>query len=114
MVGIDWQRYKALCDQPDVLSRWMLEETASLLSGETRSALLAILGGTPFPKPPDHKGGRDTDMFAVDLPPDVTRSIVEVVGDASQRGLQTPRSTKIGGFATAWRELHTAKAAARV
>ena len=114
MVGIDWQRYKALCDRPDVLSRWMLEETATLLSGETRSALLAILGDTPFPKPPDHKGGETTDMFAVDLPPDVVHSIVEVILDAARRGLRTPRSTKIGGFATAWRELQASQAASRV
>ncbi|MCY3620561.1 MAG: hypothetical protein OXH68_02475 [Gammaproteobacteria bacterium] len=114
MVGIDWQRYKALCDQPDVLSRWMLEETATLLPCETRPALLTILNGAPFPKPPDHKGGENTDMFAVDLPTDVVRSIVEVVLDAAERGLRTPRSTKIGGFATAWRELHAAQAASRV
>ena len=114
MVGIDWQRYKALCDRPDVLSRWMLEETATLLHGETRTALLAILSGTPFPKPPDHKGGDGTDMFAVDLPPDVVRPIVDVVHDAARRGLRTPRSTKIGGFATAWRELQTAQATSRV
>ena len=111
MIGIDWERYKALCDRPDVLSRWMLEETATLLSGETRLALLEILGGTPLPKPPDHKGGEATDMFAVDLPSDVVCSISEVVLDAASRGLRTPRSTKIGGFATAWRELQTAQAA---
>ena len=114
MVGIDWQRYKALCDRPDVLSRWMLEETAALLPGETRSALLGILGGTPFPKPPDHKGGEVTDMFAVDLPSDVVRSIVEVVLVAAERGLRTPRSARIGGFATAWRELQAAHEASRV
>lgn len=114
MVGIDWQRYKALCDRPDVVSRWMLEETATLLSGETRSALLANLSGTPFPKPPDHKGDEATDMFAVDLPADVVRAIVEVVHDAAKRGLRTPRSSKIGGFATAWRELQAAQAASRV
>ena len=89
----------------------MLEETATLLPGGTRTALLTILGGTPFPKPPDHKGGEATDMFAVDLPPDIVRSIVEVVLDAAERGLRTPRSTKIGGFATAWRELQAAQPA---
>ena len=111
---IDWQRYKALCDRPDVLSRWMLEETATLLSGATRTALLTTLGGTPFPKPPDHKGGDVTDMFVVDLAPDVVRSIVDVVHDAAKRGLRTPRSSKIGGFATAWRELQAAQATSRV
>ncbi len=114
MAGIDWQRYKALCDRPDVLSRWMLEQTATLLAGETRTALLDVLNGKPFPKPQDHKGGADTDMFAVDLPTDVVLSIVDVVHDAAERGLRTPRSAKIGGFATAWRELHAAQAASSV
>ncbi|MDE0658316.1 MAG: hypothetical protein F4029_20395 [Gammaproteobacteria bacterium] len=114
MVGIDWQSYKALCDRPDVLSRWMLEETATLLPGETRTALMTILSSAPFPKPDDHKGGEATDMFNVDLPPDVLRSIVEVVLDAAERGLRTPRSSKIAGFATAWRELQDAQAASRV
>lgn len=83
----------------------MLEETAALLCGDARDALLAITGGTPLPKPADHKGGGDTDMFEVALPPAHVRSIVEAVDDAASRGRRTPRSTRIGGFATAWREL---------
>ena len=72
---------------------------------DVRAALLAITRGTPLPKPTDHKGARDTDMFEVDLSRAVVRSIVAAVDDAVGRGLRTPRSTKIGGFATAWREL---------
>lgn len=92
----------------------MLEETAALLAGDSRTALLKIADGTPLPKPTDHKGGEVTDMFEIDLPTDVVRSIVEIVDDAANRGLRTPRSTKIGGFATAWRELQAALGASRV
>lgn len=94
-----------LCERPDVLSRWMLEETAALLPSDARSALVEITCGTPFPKPADHRGGSDTDMFDVALPPGVVHSIVEAVDDAVRQGRRTPRSTRIGGFATAWREL---------
>ncbi|MCE2459671.1 MAG: hypothetical protein J4F38_02705 [Pseudomonadales bacterium] len=83
----------------------MLEESSALLTGDTRAALLEIIAGTPLPKPTDHKGGRDTDMFEVDLPGDVVGSIVEQVDETARRGMSTPRSTRIGGFATAWREL---------
>ena len=92
----------------------MLEETATLLDGDTRAALLEIAAGTPLPKPTDHKGGEATDMFEVALPTDVVGSVVETVDDAAERGLRTPRSTKIGGFATAWRELQVAQEASRV
>lgn len=92
----------------------MLEETATLSDGETRAALLEIAAGTPLPKPTDHKGGEATDMFEIDLPTDVVRSVVEIVDDAANRGLRTPRSTKIGGFAAAWRELQAALGASRV
>lgn len=92
----------------------MLEETAALLDGGSRAALLEIAAGTPLPKPTDHKGGEATDMFEVALPADVVRSVVEIVDDAAERGLRTPRSTKIGGFATAWRELQAAQEVGRV
>ncbi|MYJ73938.1 MAG: hypothetical protein F4089_02065 [Gammaproteobacteria bacterium] len=88
-----------------MLSRWMLEETAALLSGADRAALLEITGRTPLPKPADHKGGGDTDMFEIDLSHVIVRAIVEAVEDATSRCRRTPRSTKIGGFAAAWREL---------
>lgn len=92
----------------------MLEETAALSDGDTRAALLEIAAGTPLPKPADHKGGVATDMFEIDLPTEVVRSVVEVVDDAANRGLRTPRSTKIGGFAIAWRDLQAAQGASRV
>lgn len=113
-MSVSWQSYKALCDRPDVLSRWMLEETAALLAGDTRAALLEIADGTPLPKPTDHKGGEATDMFEVALSKDVVRVIVDTVDEAADRGLRTPRSTRIGGFATAWRELQAAQEASRV
>lgn len=83
----------------------MLEETAALLAGDTRAALLQISEGAPLTKPTDHKGGEATDMFEIALSTDVVRTIVVTVDEAAKHGLRTPRSTKISGFATAWREL---------
>ena len=92
----------------------MLEETAALLGGDARAALVEIAAGTPLPKPTDHKGGEATDMFEVALPAEVVRSIVAVVVEAARRGHRTPRSARIGGFATAWRDLQAVQAGRRV
>ncbi len=97
-----------------MLSRWLLVETATLVPADVRNALLRIANGTPVPKPADHKGGEDTDMFAVSLPADTIRSIADTVDKAATNGLRTPRSTRLGGFATAWRELSDAEAKSRV
>ena len=92
----------------------MLTETAALLPGETGSALPDLARGRPIPKPSDHRGGEDTDMFEVALPLAVLESILKIVEDAAGRGERTPRSTRIGGFAAAWRELRDWQAAHRV
>ena len=100
---MDWQRYKALCERPDVMSRWMLAETATLLPAELRAPVLAALTQRPLPKPPDHKGGADTDMFEVTLAG--VDEIVAAVEAAAARGVTTSQGRGLGGFALAWREL---------
>lgn len=83
----------------------MLVETASLLDEPLRAAVLASCQGTALPKPGDHKGGVDTDMFEVGLTPAEVADVLSVVEDAAERGTPTPRSAKLGGFVAAWREL---------
>lgn len=82
----------------------MLVETASLLDDPLRATVLANCQGAPLPKPADHKGGVDTDMFELGLAPDEVAAVLGVVEDAARRGLTTPRSAKLGGFVAAWRE----------
>ena len=101
---MDWQRYKALCDRPDVMSRWMLVETASLVSPALRAPLRAAMARTPLPKPPDHKGGEQTDMFEVALD-EFADEILVAVEAAVARGATTTQGRGLGGFVAAWREL---------
>lgn len=101
---MDWQRYKALCDRPDVMSRWMLEETACLVPTALRPVLCAAMTQTPLPKPSDHKGGEQTDMFEVALH-DVVDGILAAVEAAVARGETTTQGRSLGGFVAAWREL---------
>ena len=106
---IDWSTYKELCDRPNVLSRWMLTETASLLDVALRQRVLDQLG-PPLPKPADHRGGTDTDMFKVALSAADVRAVRLAVERAEAAGTLTPRTQGrgLGGFVEAWRELEQA------
>lgn len=108
----DWASYKDTCDRPDVLSRWMLTETASLLDAPLRQRLLDLLA-RPLPKPADHRGGTDTDMFEVALSEAEAHAVRLAVERSSQAGTTTPRTKGrgLGGFVEAWRELEKASGA---
>ncbi len=105
---MDWVAYKALCDSPDTFSRWMLEQSIELLTGEARLAarLAAVLRGTPLEKPADHRGGTLTDMIAVILSVEEARAIDQAVARAVDAGRTTTatQSRGLGGFREAWHE----------
>ena len=103
---MDWQRYKRLCDEPRMMSRWMLTETAALLPEQLRAPLEAALSGTPLAKPADHAGGPETDMFPVCL--DAAADILAAVEQAAARGATTTTGRGLGGFVAAWREARDA------
>ena len=103
---MDWDTYKQLCDTPDVMSRWMLEQTIELLDLGCRPLLEAVLVGQPVPKPTDHRGGAATDMFRLDLAREAVLMIHEQVAQAVLTGRTTSatRDRGLGGFEEAWRE----------
>ncbi len=104
---MDWARYKALCDTPDVCSRWMLQQTLELLNdGGLQARLERILAQRPLPKPDDHRGGAATDMFRVDLSLEEVRAVRRQVEAARVRGESTSatRGRGLGGFIEAWQE----------
>ncbi len=105
-LALDWDAYKRLCDTPDVLSRWMLEQTAELLQGGLRTELETALGDGPLPKPADHKGGAATDMFQLRLELHQVAAVHRRVAAAAAAGHTTSgtRRRGLGGFEEAWRE----------
>ncbi len=105
---MDWTNYKAACDQPDVWSRWMLEQALRLLADkpELVAPLRRGLRQPPLPKPAGHKGGGNTDMFRLHLPPATIAAIVIDLGAARARGARTSEGRGLGGFVEAWREYH--------
>jgi len=104
---VDWERYKRLCDQPNVVSRWMLEQTLELVAGhEIAAALRAALAAEPLPRPADHRGGAATSMYVLDLAPAQRATILQLVQAARDAGAATSATAGrgLGGFVEAWRE----------
>lgn len=113
---LDWTRYKALCDTPDVLSRWMLEQTLELLAGHPLAECLRqSLRTMPLDKPADHRGGSQTDMFRLSLSEADVRTIRQIVEAAAAGGRTTSgtRRRGLGGFVEAWAEYERLLAAPR-
>lgn len=109
---MDWADYKALCDSPEVVSRWMLVQTLELVALEGGDAALhrvltAVLQGPPLPKPVDHRGGPHTDMFRLDLTVEDAGTVAALVVRAAAAGRTTTgtQGRGLGGFAEAWQEL---------
>ena len=100
---MDWTRYKALCDAPDVWSRWFIERLLDLGPDSAAAALTAALAGAPLQRPADHRGGRETEMFRVSLVPADVMELLASVRRAEATG-QRPRSLArrgLGGFTEA-------------
>lgn len=107
---MDWARYRALCDRPDVMSRWLLERTAAVLDAEGAHDLArhirTPLAGSPLPRPQDHRGPADLDMFPVRWSPAIVAESVARLEALNDRGgldlalgLRSAR-----GVVAAWRE----------
>jgi len=105
---MDWNEYKALCDQPFMFSRWMLEQTLELAQDKTQLAdvLARILRGRVLTKPIDHRGGRVSDMFDVRIDLEQADAIYRMVEQAERLGRRTTATKQrgLGGFVAAWRD----------
>ena len=117
---MDWATYKARCDHPRVLSRWMLTRTATWVPPPVATKLRRAMEGQPLPKPPDHKGGAATDMFEVRLDAETVASILSSVeraaaGYAPDVGATSPQNdsgpaptASLNAYLAAWREYRDA------
>jgi hypothetical protein len=104
---VDWDRYKRLCDQPNVVSKWLLEQTLELVVGEgIAAALRRALDSPALIKPVDHRGGAATDMCVLDLSRGQCEEVLQQVQAARDAGAVTSTTTErgLGGFVEAWRE----------
>ena len=112
---MEWDEYKRRCDEPRMFSRWMLEQTRELLeraeASELASKIALSLGAPPLPKPGDHKAGRETDMFELELVHSDARAVLQWVRHAIAQDWTTAatRTRGLGGFMEAWMEYVTWK-----
>ncbi len=99
-----WEVYKQRCDQPDVVSRWMIEQTAELLDAGLRERLLAELAEKPIPPPRGHLGDDRADMFVINDLSDVALEISDSVDRAVIAGRRTSATTihGVGRFGEIW------------
>jgi hypothetical protein len=105
----DWVRYRALCDRGDVLSRWLVEQTAGLLEADGDDGLARrvrrIAAGTPLPRPADHLGGAATEFFEARLALAEVRAVAAAVrAAAAEPGRRLPGGRGLGGVTEAWQE----------
>ena len=99
-----WEVYKQRCVQPDVVSRWMIEQTAGLLDAGLRGRLLAELAEKPLPPPRDHLGDARVNMFVTN---ELSRVDLEI-SDSVDRAVVARRRTSattingVGRFGEIW------------
>ena len=112
---MDWATYKARCDDPRVLSRWMLARTAQWVEPSAAAALREAMRAPPLPKPRDHKGGPATDMFEVDLDAPTVAAILHGVEGAAatyvpgaRPGADPAPTASLHAYVAAWREYRDA------
>ena len=107
---MDWTQYKALCDQPEIWSSWMLTQSAELFAQQGAHdlsvALTRTLSTTPIPVPEGFRGPEATRMYRLNLMPAERELALELIQHAVSEGLSTPATAKrgLGGFREAWSE----------
>ena len=100
-----WNEYRHLCDQPNVLSRWMLEQTIQLINDPALTQPLAsVIVGTPLGKPADQYQNSLTDMFVVSMTKHQLEPIVVEVRRAVAENRTLPTGRGLGGFEESWSE----------
>ena len=105
---MDWAEYKRLCDQPNVMSRNLIEVTAALAREFDKATLSERLlgacegdGAARLERPSDHQGDRRTHMFKVGYSREQVDEILALL-DSAQR--QTGQVRRLVAFRAAWLE----------
>jgi len=105
--------YKAACQAPDVFSRAALEATIEALGGAEpalSSRLTDALSAEPIVKPPQHRGGPETDFFRVSLTAEEVHELIShLVGleaeAVAEDGSTTPEASYMASLVDYWASL---------
>jgi len=104
-----WDAYKALCDEGDVLSRWLVERTAELLTdaGEADLAerVRSVSEAPALARPVDHRGGAEADFFRACMTRiDVASVAARIAALAADGSVRLRCGRGLGGLPEAWAE----------
>lgn len=86
---MEWDEYKTICDQPSVLTRWLIEQTLRVCDTDSARLLEPTLELTPITKPFGHKGGAAIDMFETSL----TRKDVAQIAEQVRLAVKADKKT---------------------
>ena len=107
------RKYGRLTSSPLYIRRSVIEETASILTGQndsTTDALNRLLGAQPLTKPEQHTGDYSTDYFdTTELSDDVLQDICDYLLDAEAdaiplSGETTSEASRIASLLDLWHE----------
>lgn len=105
---VDWADYKRLCDQPNVMSRNLIEVTAALARDSDKAALSQLLlgacegdGAAWLERPPDHHGDERTHMLKVGYSREQVDEVLALLDSAECQAGQVRR---LVAFRAAWLE----------
>lgn len=101
---MNWECYRRRCEAPRALSRWLLERTAELVDDPLAQPLRDVARGVPLPKPRDHKGGAETDMFEARLNPRTAQAILNRLRTSAGLAPDDAPAGPLKGILIAWQE----------
>lgn len=108
---MQWAEYKRLCDQPNFMSRNLLEVTAALAleAGKpklSQGLLSACNGGeaAALERPTDHRGDERSHMFKVEFSVDQVREVLLAFDRAEDESGKTSCVRRLVGLRAAWLE----------
>ena len=103
---MDWDTYKELSHSPPYFTRWALDRTVEHVTGTLRRLLECYQAKAVLEKPPDHKGGAETDIIKLDLSDHCVRSIVEALQYARAHAKLSDGSSQpnLGTLIKSWEE----------
>ena len=93
---MDIATYKQLASRSDAFRRVTLTDTAVVVVNSDAALAKRVgeqLDQSPIPKPSQHGGGPDTDIFQVCLPLATVEAIVDVLSDAEAGAVAADGST---------------------
>ena len=106
---MEWAEYKLLCDQPNFMSRNLIETTAELVDDLGERALClslraSIEGAAGLERPADHRGDDRSHMFEVLFSGNQVDRVLQVLEEAQRKAAGGSITSSLAGIHAAWLE----------